>query len=207
MEVRKEHWENVYATKQPHEVSWTQDYPNISLDLIHRLNLPKTARIIDAGGGDSRLVDCLLDEGFKDITVLDISKGALERAQQRLGSKAEHVTWIASDILDFKPSAPYDLWHDRALFHFFRDATDIEQYRVIVNQWVRRYLVLATFSEQGPKRCSGLDVHQYSEEALETQFAGSFKKLHCIAEDHTTPFSTKQNFLFCSFEHIPLPAV
>ena len=202
MTTRKEHLEKVYATKQPHEVSWTQELPKTSLDFIHNFNLPKTASIIDIGGGDSKLVDYLLDEGYENISVLDISENAIERAKQRLGDKAKKVNWIVSDITEFHPSTTYDCWHDRATFHFLTAADDINTYLKTARQAVKNFMVLGTFSSDGPKKCSMLDVHQYSEEELEQQLADGFEKIKCVTEDHTTPFQTTQNFLFCSFRKI-----
>lgn len=198
----KEHWENVYATKQPHEVSWTQELPATSLDFIHSFHLPKSASIIDIGGGDSRLVDNLLAEGYKNITVLDISEKAIERAKARLGEKANEVTWIVSDIVDFKPTSTYGVWHDRAAFHFLTTPEQINRYVVLANDYAARYLIIGTFSDKGPKKCSGLDIKQYTENEMQNSFADKFTKLRCITEDHTTPFNTTQNFLFCSFEKI-----
>ena len=195
----KRHWETIYASKQPHEVSWTQDIPQTSLDFIQQLSLPKTANIIDIGGGDSRFVDFLLDLGYKNITVLDISVSALNRAIERLGEKAKTVNWIESDILDFKPKQKYDFWHDRATFHFFLDREDIESYINIVSSAVSGYLLLSTFSNKGPEKCSGLDVNRYDEDLLQHLLAEGFDKIKCITEDHITPFNTKQNFLFCCF--------
>lgn len=200
METRKEHWENVYATKQPHEVSWTQERPQTSLDFIHSFNLQKTARIIDIGGGDSRLVDCLLDEGFENISVLDISEHALERAKQRLGDKAAKVNWIVCDVTAFNPASTYDCWHDRATFHFLTSTEDIEKYLTTARQSVTGFMAIGTFSGNGPKKCSMLDVHQYTEEELKEQLADGFEKIRCVTEDHITPFDTAQNFLFCSFK-------
>jgi len=197
---RKNHWETVYETKQPNEVSWTQENPKTSLDLIRETHLDKTAKIIDIGGGDSKLVDYLLEEGYENISVLDISAKALERAKKRLGKNAEKVTWIVSDITEFKPEIAYDIWHDRATFHFLTTSEQIKKYAEITEKWINGFLILGTFSENGPKKCSGLDIKQYSEAAMENQFSNSFKKLKCITEDHTTPFETKQNFTFCLFE-------
>lgn len=196
----KNHWETVYETKQPNEVSWTQEKPQTSLDFIYSSGLPKTARIIDIGGGDSKLADFLLAEGYENITVLDISEKALERAKARLGDKARKVKWVASDITEFKPTEQYDIWHDRATFHFLTQPKQVEKYQAIVNQFVNGYLIIGTFSENGPKKCSGLDIKQYSETGLETLFSPNFEKLKCITEDHTTPFNTVQNFVFCSFK-------
>jgi len=190
----------VYETKQPCEVSWTQENPKTSLDFIRKTNLGKSAKIIDIGGGDSKLVDFLLEEGYKNITVLDISAKALERAQKRLGKNAEKVNWIVSDITEFKPEVPYDIWHDRATFHFLTTTEQVKTYVEITEKWVSNFLIIGTFSENGPKKCSGLDIKQYSEMELENQFSNRFKKLECITEDHVTPFETKQNFTFCSFK-------
>lgn len=128
MENRKEHWARVYASKQPHEVSWTQELPRTSLDFVHSFNLSKTASTIDIGVGDSKLVDYLIAEDFENITVLDISEKAIERSKQRLGGKAEKVNWIVSDVTDFHPTATYDCWHDRSTFHFLATANDIDNY-------------------------------------------------------------------------------
>lgn len=203
MEInRKNHWETVYETKQPNEVSWTQEIPKTSIDFILETRLGKSARIIDIGGGDSKLVDFLLEDGFYNITVLDISEKALERAKKRLGKNAEKVNWIVSDITEFKPETTYDIWHDRATFHFLTTAEQIKKYVEITEKHINNFLILGTFSDQGPKKCSGLDIKQYSETELEEQFSMRFKKLNCITEDHTTPFETNQNFTFCAFEKI-----
>jgi len=197
---QKNHWETVYETKAPSEVSWTQNLPKTSLDFITSFNLPKNASIIDVGGGDSKLVDFLLDAGFTNISVLDISSKALERAKLCLGEKAELVDWIVSDISDFKPQKKFDLWHDRAAFHFLTSPEQKEKYLKTIENHVNQYLVLGTFSENGPKKCSGLDIQQYSEESLSQFLENDFEKIKCFTEDHTTPFNTTQNFLFCSFK-------
>lgn len=197
---RKEHWNNIYSTKQPHEVSWTQELPKTSLEFIHGFQLAKTDKIIDIGGGDSRLVDYLIDEKFQDITVLDISEIAIQRAKKRLGEKAEKVKWIISDVLDFKPSITYDCWHDRAAFHFLTTKEEIDIYLTTARNSVLRYMVVGTFSDKGPNKCSMLDVHQYKEEELQQTLNKGFEKLKCITEDHYTPFNSTQNFLFCSFK-------
>lgn len=201
-ESRKDHWENVYETKTPDQVSWTQNIPQTSLDLINDLQLPKSANIIDIGGGDSRLVDFLLDAGFENITVLDISDNALQRAKQRLGTKAEKVTWIVSDILDFEPRRTYDLWHDRAALHFLTTSEQITEYVRIAESAISGYMIIGGFSEEGPAKCSGLPVNRYSEITLPAVFSNTFRKIKCFKEDHRTPFNTVQNFLFCSFERI-----
>ena len=173
---RKNHWETVYETKNPGQVSWTQETPKVSLDLIHSFGLNKSAKIIDIGGGDSTLVDHLLKEGFQNITVLDISKKALEKAQERLGDIAKNVNWIVSDITTFVPETTFDVWHDRAAFHFLTTAEDIEKYVTTVTNAVTGFLIMGTFSENGPTKCSGLEIKQYSEEKLITTFKKALKK-------------------------------
>jgi 2-polyprenyl-3-methyl-5-hydroxy-6-metoxy-1,4-benzoquinol methylase len=196
----KNHWETVYSTKQPNEVSWTQEVPQTSLDFIHSFNVPKSARIIDIGGGDSKLVDHLLNEGYENIVVLDISENALQRAKARLGEQASKVEWIVSDITEFKPKDSYDVWHDRATFHFLTTPEQTRQYLATAEQAVNGFMAIGTFSNNGPTKCSGLQIKQYTEEELQAQLSSGFQKIHCITEDHVTPFNTTQNFLFCSFK-------
>ena len=197
---RKNHWETIYKTKLPNEVSWTQENPKISLDFIKETNLGKSAKIIDIGGGDSKLVDYLLAEGYEDITVLDISANALERAKERLGEKGKKIKWIVSDITEFKPNITYDIWHDRATFHFLTSTEQINIYLSIVEKWVTKFLIIGTFSDKGPTKCSGLEIKQYTETTLEKQFDSEFEKVNCINQDHKTPFETLQNFVFCVFK-------
>ena len=198
----KKHWDTVYETKTPDQVSWTQEKPEISLELIKEANLPKTAKIIDIGGGDSTLVDFLLEEGYQNITVLDISAKALDRAKTRLGHKAKDVEWIVSDIIDFQPTQTYDLWHDRAAFHFLTIKENLEKYTSIVNEFVAERLIIGTFSKQGPTKCSGLEISQYDEKSLAKVFESHFEKVKCLTKDHVTPFETIQNFQFCSFRKL-----
>jgi hypothetical protein len=197
---QNQHWEKIYSTKQPGEVSWTQEIPLTSLSFIHSFHLPHTASIIDIGGGESRLVDYLLDEGFDDITVLDISATALQKAQERLGEKAQRVNWIISDITAFEPARQYDVWHDRAAFHFLVTGEQIERYLHTAANAVTSFMTIGTFSENGPEKCSGLPVRRYSEMALQLQLSAAFDKVRCLKEDHITPFETHQEFLFCSFK-------
>lgn len=196
----KAHWETIFSTKQAHEVSWTQEMPITSINLIHSYQLPKSAKIIDIGGGDSKLVDFLLEEGYENITVLDISANALERAKTRLGQKAKQVSWIVSDVNDFKPKGNYDVWHDRAAFHFLTTTDAIARYIETASHSVTGFMSIGTFSENGPNKCSGLDIKQYSESDLENQLTKGFRKIKCVTENHITPFNTEQNFLFCSFK-------
>lgn len=195
----QEHWDRIYTTKEPGQVSWTQDVPKTSLDFIHSFGLTKTAKIIDVGGGDSKLVDHLLDEGFENITVLDISAQALSKAKQRLGKRAEKINWVVSDINEFHPDTCFDVWHDRATFHFLTTGEQVAQYLNTARKAVSGFLTMGTFSDKGPEKCSGLQIKQYNEEILTTALQNGFEKIRCITEDHTTPFDTTQNFLFCSF--------
>lgn len=195
----QQHWENVYQTKTPEQVSWTQTIPQTSLQFIHSFGTDKSVSIIDIGGGDSQLADHLLQEGYTNITVLDISATAIEKAQKRLGATAEKVKWVVSDVLAFKPGQTYSIWHDRAAFHFLTREEEVLQYLDIAKNAVTGYLTIGTFSDEGPERCSGLPVHKYNEETLSAQLEKGFSKIRCITEDHTTPFNTRQNFLFCSF--------
>ena len=208
MSDRKQHWENVYQTKQLTEVSWYEPAPETSLSIIESFKLPTNAAIIDIGGGDSLLVDNLLACGYNNITVLDISANAIERAKHRLGGKAGLVKWIVKDIIDSKPNQKYGLWHDRATFHFLVDKKEQDKYLEMVHQCIvpGGYMVLSTFSEEGPKRCSGLPVQQYSENTLSDLFAGYFEKIKCFTKIHVTPSHSIQSFVFCSFKVNPLAA-
>lgn len=201
METVKNHWENIYGNKSSNEVSWTQAIPKTSLDFLHSFNLCKDASIIDVGGGESKLVDFLLDEGFTDVTVLDISERALERAKQRLGERASQVQWIVSDVTKFVPRRKYHVWHDRATFHFLTSAAEISKYVSLASNYIdnQGFMTIGTFSNNGPTKCSGLPIKQYSDETLTSVLIEHFEKMRCITEDHETPFHTIQNFLFCSF--------
>ena len=201
---RHHHWENIYRTKKPNEVGWFQSTPSTSLDFLKEFNIPVTAKIIDIGGGDSLLVDHLLNLGYKDITVLDISETAIEKTKERLGENAAHVKWIVSDITSFHPTEVYDFWHDRAAFHFLTQDSEIETYIETVNENLQPdgIMVIGTFSEQGPGKCSGIDVKQYSEKSLPERLKSFFAKIKCIRVDHKTPFDTIQHFVFCSFRKL-----
>ncbi|MCE3260469.1 MAG: bifunctional 3-demethylubiquinone-9 3-methyltransferase/2-octaprenyl-6-hydroxy phenol methylase [Bacteroidetes bacterium] len=198
---RKKHWENIHRTKDVTEVSSYQPTPLTSLELIEKTGKGKNARIIDIGGGDSFLVDHLLDKGYTDITVLDISEEALNKAKKRLGEKASRVKWIVADVAAFSPTEKYDVWHDRAAFHFFTNEEDINKYVLTskTNLNENGVLIIGTFSEQGPTKCSAIQIKQYSEESLTKTFSEGFEKLECFKVDHPTPFNTIQNFLFCTF--------
>ena len=186
------------------DVSWFQPTPETSLDIFKQYNVPTTAKVIDIGGGDSFLVDHLLDLGYQDISVLDISEAAIDRAKQRLGDKAKNVKWIVTDVANFKPTEKYDLWHDRATFHFLTDEQEISNYLETAQQNINStgVLVIGTFSEQGPQMCSGIEIKQYSETTMTERLKNFFEKIKCIKVDHKTPFGTIQNFVFCSFRKL-----
>ncbi|HWB93232.1 MAG TPA: class I SAM-dependent methyltransferase [Puia sp.] len=197
----QDHWDKIYHNKASDELSWTQEVPRTSLGFIDAFKLSADARIIDIGGGESRLVDFLLEKGYRNITVLDISREALRRAQERLGEKAALVKWVVADVANFIPEDSYDVWHDRATFHFLTRGEEIARYLLQARNALPAggYFVIGTFSHNGPEKCSGLPVHQYSEQELTRELSQGFNKIRCITEDHRTPFQTVQNFLFCSF--------
>ncbi|KAF2338361.1 class I SAM-dependent methyltransferase [Flavobacterium tistrianum] len=198
---KRKHWENIYQTKNLTEVSWYQPVPQTSLDLMKQYKIPLEAKIIDVGGGDSFFVDELLKLGYSNISVLDISKEAISKAQKRLGKDAEKVNWIVSDVTDFKPVFQYDFWHDRAAFHFLTEEKDIQKYLQIASEAIVKNGILAigTFSETGPTKCSGIEIKQYSEKSLEERFKPSFQLINSFLIDHKTPFETIQNFTFGVF--------
>lgn len=198
----KDHWNKIYNEKQPHEVSWTQPIPTTSLNFIEEFNIPKDANIIDIGGGDSKLLDFLLMQGYQNITVLDISEKAINRAKHRLGSHASKVQWIISDINEFVPSEKYDYWHDRAAFHFLTTENEIDHYYSLSMSALNNngLMTIGTFSEKGPDKCSGLPIKKYSETTLTEKLNVGFLKIKCIEEVHITPFNSEQSFLFCNFK-------
>lgn len=201
---RKTHWENIYEVKNPTEVSWYQPTQKLSIDLISSTGLSKNAAIIDVGGGDSFLAEALLAEGYTNVTVVDISAKAIARARERMGSRAGLIKWIVADIAAFEPPEQYDLWHDRAAFHFLTKPDEIRNYISIAAGAVMSggSLIVGTFSENGPQKCSGLEISQYSPEQLTATFEPTFKKKSCLYHDHPTPFGTVQNFTFCMFRRI-----
>ena len=200
MDQRKSHWENIYTHKSPEEVSWTQGKPVLSLSWIASLALPKDAPIIDIGGGESHLVDYLLAFGYTDLSVLDISKAALQNSQARLGDYAAKVKWIEADITTFQAKRTYALWHDRAVFHFLTQKRDIETYVQLVSTAVNQYMLMSTFSKEGPLKCSGLPITQYDADDLTANFTKDFQLLQQETEVHTTPFNTTQAFIYALFQ-------
>jgi spermidine synthase len=195
----KEHWENIYATKGMQEVSWFQKVPTTSLELIKQFAKNKQDAILDIGGGDGFLVDNLLVLGYTDITVLDISENAIVRAKKRLGKLADKVKWIEADITKFVPKQEYVIWHDRAVFHFLTNQHDKENYRELVKTAVSGYFILAAFSDQGPSKCSGLEICKYAKQDLQAFFSIHFRMISSFKYNHPTPFGTYQNFIFSVF--------
>jgi len=200
----KNHWNNIYKTNVADKVGWFQPNPAPSIEMLKTSGFDKDIRIVDIGGGDSYFAECLLDLGYKNISVLDISESAIDRAKKRMGKKADNIEWICSNILDFKPTQKYDLWHDRAVFHFLNKISDIKTYKQVAYNSLndKSKLILATFSELGPNSCSGLPVIQYSESSLYKLFIPDLHMVRWHYYDHITPSKTKQNFIYCCFSKI-----
>jgi 2-polyprenyl-3-methyl-5-hydroxy-6-metoxy-1,4-benzoquinol methylase len=201
---RQTHWDNVYRTKREDEVSWFQASPTLSLDLIHAAAVERHASIIDVGGGASRLVDALIEEGFANLTVLDVSEAATETAKARLGARATAVTWIVADVTKWEPGGTYDVWHDRAAFHFLTAPEDRVAYAQRVLQAVRPggHVIVGTFALDGPERCSGLPVVRHDAESIGTVLGPSFKLIETRRHEHQTPMGGSQKFQFSRFRRV-----
>ncbi|HKV51249.1 MAG TPA: class I SAM-dependent methyltransferase [Gemmatimonadaceae bacterium] len=196
----KAHWEEIYRTKQADEMSWFQREATISMALIRRVAPQVTARVIDVGGGASTLVDGLLGAGYRSVTVLDLSASALELARWRLGVASQDVKWSEADVLLAElPPSHFDVWHDRAVFHFLTSAADRARYVEQVRMSVKAggHVLVATFADDGPIRCSGLPVARYSAGALHHEFGSAFRLLESVREEHVTPSGSKQAFVYC----------
>lgn len=199
----KAHWKEVYQNKNFEEVSWFQPVPETSIQFFEKLKLPKTASIIDMGAGESHFIDYLLDNGYKDITLVDISEEALRKTQARLGDKGESIKYIVADAGTFKATEKYDFWHDRATFHFLTEIVQIEHYTQNICGSLNEgaHFLIGTFGEGGPKKCSGLDITQYSADDLSEVFARCFTQRKSIKVDHKTPSDNIQKFTFCLFKY------
>lgn len=197
---RKTHWDRVYDSNADDEVSWYEPTPEASLARIRACDLPPDAAILDVGGGTSRLVEALSEAGFRDLAVLDVSAAALSRARERFAGEAA-VEWIEADVTEFVPARPYDLWHDRAAFHFLTDAADREAYGRVASRAVRPggWLVIATFALDGPTRCSGLDVERHDGASIGRALGPCFRLVDGHAVEHVTPAGTVQRFHFARF--------
>jgi 2-polyprenyl-3-methyl-5-hydroxy-6-metoxy-1,4-benzoquinol methylase len=200
---RSEHWEGVYRTKGEREVSWFQETPSLSLELIRSAGATRHSPIVDIGGGASRLVDAMVDEGYEAVTVLDLSESALVAAKARLGQAAAAVTWIVADVVGWQPRQRYDIWHDRAAFHFLTDAADRSAYVACLHAALRPggHAIIATFALDGPERCSGLPVVRYDAASLGEVLGDAFSLIETKRHDHRTPMGTMQRFQFSVFRH------
>ncbi|WP_224490621.1 class I SAM-dependent methyltransferase [Robertkochia flava] len=199
------HWEEVYKKQDsPEAVSWYQEHPQVVMEWIEELLPDRSSSIIDIGGGDSTLAHALLQKGYQHVSVLDISCNALQRARKNLGEEALKVNWICEDAAVFQPSKSYDLWHDRAAFHFLNSKKQKEGYKQALTAGVKPggWVMLATFSKEGPRRCSGLDITQYSKKELQDFMGRAFKLEKAVFFDHTTPGGKVQNFLYTLFKRI-----
>jgi len=198
---RQAHWENVYTTKSENEVSWFQQSPAPSLELIVQAGAVSTSAIIDIGGGASRLVDNLIAQGFEDVTVLDLSGAALAAAKNRLGVDAGRVSWIVADATTWEPARVYDIWHDRAAFHFLTDPSDRAAYIARLKRGLKigGHAIIATFALDGPEKCSGLPVARYDSASLGRTLGAMFKLVHTQRHEHATPWGSRQLFQFSVF--------
>ena len=196
----KEHWDAVYRTKRADGVSWFRPHLERSLAFLEAAKVGLDARVIDVGGGTSTFVDDLLERGYTNVTVLDLSQAALDAARARLGERASRVEWICADVTEARlPEATYDFWHDRAVFHFLRDPGARARYVDAVRRALKPggHIVVATFGPHGPEKCSGLEVMRFSAEALHDEFGDDFARLADATEMHTTPWGTEQEFVYC----------
>jgi SAM-dependent methyltransferase len=200
--ARKAHWETVYATREETHVSWYQEVPKLSLELIDAFAPDQGGRIIDIGGGASVLVDRLLDRPFQTVAVLDISETALQKARARLGDRGDRVEWVAADVTAADSLGTFDLWHDRAVFHFLTDAADRRAYVDLALRTVPEggHLILATFADDGPKQCSNLDVCRYNAASLSAELGDAFALVRSANESHRTPSGASQSFFYGVFQ-------
>jgi len=198
---RQVHWENVYTTKGETEVSWFQQSPAPSLELIVQAGAVNSSAIIDIGGGASRLVDHLVEQGFEDVTVLDLSGAALETAKARLGAGVDRVHWLVADATIWEPVKRYDIWHDRAAFHFLTDEKDRAAYIARLGRGLKigGHAIIATFALDGPEKCSGLPVARYDSASLGRTLGTTFKLVHTQWHEHATPWGSRQVFQFSIF--------
>lgn len=201
MSDRSAHWENVYATKGEAEVSWFQDSPAISLEMIRAVSPDHDAAIIDIGGGASRLVDALLQGGYRDVAVLDLSANALDIVKRRIGQAASTIDWIVADATTWRPAKTYDVWHDRAAFHFLTDPPDRAAYVERLRSAVAPggHVIIATFAPDGPEKCSGLPVQRYDSTSLAAELGPEFELVETRSETHHTPWHSTQAFQFSRF--------
>ena len=198
----KSHWENIYSSKNEDGVSWFQEYPKTSIDLIEKYAISKSVSIIDIGSGRSRTLKNLIENEYDDLTYLDISQEACSKSKISLRNKQDLVEWHVVNVLDFNTEKNFSVWHDRAVFHFLISKEDVEKYKQVALKNIVQggYLIIGTFSQNGPEKCSGLNVSRYSPELLKKIFSPEFKMIESFTIDHKTPFDTNQNFLFSIFK-------
>jgi ubiquinone/menaquinone biosynthesis C-methylase UbiE len=203
--TRKAHWDAVYASKSDDQVSWFQAEPELSLRMVRDTGLGAGARILDVGGGASRLVDRLLEDGHTTVGVIDVAENGLRKCRNRLGSDAESVEWILSDVITWVPSERWDVWHDRAVFHFLVDERDRSRYLHVLKRALASsgHVILATFGPDGPERCSGLPTVRYSVNTMRETLGSGFELEDSQIEEHRTPSGSTQQFLYCRFQRIP----
>lgn len=192
------HWENVYQTKNSTDVSWYEPDPKQSLDLILNAAGEKRGRVIDVGGGQSFLVDRLLDSGFKQVAVMDISSAAIEATKARLGERAAQVDWMVADVTQAESLGEFDIWHDRAVFHFITEPDDRERYMKLLKRSlpIGGHFIVGTFAKGGPEKCSGLPICQYDAATMHAELGASFEPIKCSEYLHTTPTGKPQQFFF-----------
>lgn len=200
----KDHWEHVYSGKKSTQESWYQQHPQHSLELIKATGIDASARIIDIGGGATTLIDLMLDAGFQNLSVLDISHNAIEQAKSRLGARADKLTWLEHDITEFSPDEPYELWHDRAVFRSLTDKLDRSSYVRMMSRALKpgAHAIIATFDLNGPEQCSGLDVACYSPDTMSAVLGDNFQLVETSTEVLETPRASKQNFVYCRFKRV-----
>ena len=198
----KNHWENIYQNKNENEVSWFQKAPDTSIDIINSIKITKQSKIIDVGSGRSRLFKNLIEQGYNNLTYLDISESAAKKSKIFMGQQSKNIEWIVEDVLNFEPKQNFDVWHDRAVFHFLTDQSQIKQYVDLVSRNISNdgYLIIGTFSKNGPSKCSGLSVSRYTKQLIQETFIKNFELIDSFHIDHITPFNTTQNFLFSIFK-------
>ncbi|MDO9511766.1 MAG: class I SAM-dependent methyltransferase [Bacteroidales bacterium] len=198
---RKKHWEKIYSRMAFEEVSWYQSIPHVSLELIEKYTSSGESAIIDIGGGESRIAENLITNGYKNVSVLDISAEAIRKSRLNLGDKADSITWIESDVCDFIQENSYDIWHDRAAFHFLTKDEDIKTYvrNLTISLKPGGIFIVGTFASDGPEKCSGVEIRRYSPALLQQALGNTFEKLECHEHQHSTPSGAVQNFIFCVF--------
>jgi trans-aconitate methyltransferase len=204
MSERSQHWDRVYSGQSAEMVSWYQKSPATSLSLVAAVDAPPDARIVDVGGGASTLVDNLIQAGFRDVTVVDLAAAALEISRQRLAGRGSEVRWLAQDVTSWRPDRVFDIWHDRAVFHFLTEEPDRRGYLAALDAGLRTggTVIMATFAPDGPEKCSGLPVRRYSPEALAAELGAGFSLAETRFEDHATPAGRTQRFVYCRFQKV-----